>query len=782
MRRNEISILFVMFLLVGLMLLVAVGEVGAYTYANVSPSPKFTALDSNGDPVVGGQLYTYETGTTTAKTTWTDASKATPNTNPVILDSRGQADVWIDASSTAYRFKLLDADGTTVWTVDDVRGTGVPITDFAATLLNDATAAEAMETLTYAANTYYVDASEADQGAAGSGRSLKDIIDAVGTSQSAMLVFSHSGSGNTTTYTVGTSETVPSNFRLQIEEGAILSIATGVTLTINGYVDSGPRHIFTCTGTGAVSFGEGSVERVYPEWWGNNTTPGTTDMTAEIQAALVAVPSGNVVWLSPYRYTVSSTLTISKYLKIFGEGRRYGGSEIECLTASDTVFSVEYGSCVFRDFGIKGDVAYGASAGTVVGIDVIGSAGAAGYAYDGDLTLENVSFYGLSKAVYQRSKNVIVRDCGFSSCDDGIYVDTAYGGGTSDYRGLFCERNRFHSQEGYCVYIDPAVNFSNVTITNNVLDLGVKGSALFGGFAGHLLIADNKVELGRSSLALIDSTGATLSNDYRKTTISGNIVSNHTTDNNDAYGVNVTGMNFLNISNNIFANLDKEAIKFASGGYGLITGNRFYECCEDGSLYVIDLATNYNHITNNYFYQVGFAGTGAINLDGSLNVVSDNTLVSAGGVEKVLNLSQSTLQRIHGNVSDVYGMPLWCNSISTGALSGATVSTNIQIPTGNVIVGVTLRVKTAVSDDAGDDTWTAQLRSNVTAMATLATGAAAAAGTEVQYLVDPKNDESKTTDAANILFTPNGGSFDGGDIAIMVWYYRYNYMVTNARG
>jgi hypothetical protein len=88
----------------------------------LTQTPKFTALDSNGNPWAGAKLYTYETGTTTPKTSWTDATRATPNLNPIILDSYGQADVWIDSVDGNYRLKLVDPEGNTIWTVDEVEG------------------------------------------------------------------------------------------------------------------------------------------------------------------------------------------------------------------------------------------------------------------------------------------------------------------------------------------------------------------------------------------------------------------------------------------------------------------------------------------------------------------------------------------------------------------------------------------------------------------------------------------------------------------------------------
>jgi len=58
--------------------------------AVLAPQPKAQFFDANGSPLVGGKVYTYAAGTTTPLATYTDASAATPNTNPVILDSRGE--------------------------------------------------------------------------------------------------------------------------------------------------------------------------------------------------------------------------------------------------------------------------------------------------------------------------------------------------------------------------------------------------------------------------------------------------------------------------------------------------------------------------------------------------------------------------------------------------------------------------------------------------------------------------------------------------------------------
>lgn len=86
--------------------------------ANLGPAPKVQFFDSNGNFLTGGKVYTYAAGTTTPLATYTDSSGATPNTNPVILNSRGEANIWFGGGS--YKLKLTTADNVEIWTVDNI--------------------------------------------------------------------------------------------------------------------------------------------------------------------------------------------------------------------------------------------------------------------------------------------------------------------------------------------------------------------------------------------------------------------------------------------------------------------------------------------------------------------------------------------------------------------------------------------------------------------------------------------------------------------------------------
>ncbi len=88
---------------------------------NLTPSPFMQFFTAGGIPLVGGKLYTYAAGTTTLLATYTDATGAQFNSNPITLNSRGEAAVWL-SNVAAYKFKLTDATDVEIWTADNIEG------------------------------------------------------------------------------------------------------------------------------------------------------------------------------------------------------------------------------------------------------------------------------------------------------------------------------------------------------------------------------------------------------------------------------------------------------------------------------------------------------------------------------------------------------------------------------------------------------------------------------------------------------------------------------------
>ena len=96
---------------------------------SLSPTPKLQFFDLNGAPLSGGLLYTYAAGTTTPLASYTDSTGLIANTNPIVLDSRGEANVWL--SFVAYKLALYTSAGVLIWTVDNIstNGSNLSVTD-----------------------------------------------------------------------------------------------------------------------------------------------------------------------------------------------------------------------------------------------------------------------------------------------------------------------------------------------------------------------------------------------------------------------------------------------------------------------------------------------------------------------------------------------------------------------------------------------------------------------------------------------------------------------------
>jgi hypothetical protein len=93
------------------------------------PNAKQQFIDQNGAPLANGTVGFYAPGTLNPKTTYQDAAGTIANTNPVQLDSRGQALIW---GSGVFRQIVKDCNGVTIWdqiTEDSNSGLSGNITD-----------------------------------------------------------------------------------------------------------------------------------------------------------------------------------------------------------------------------------------------------------------------------------------------------------------------------------------------------------------------------------------------------------------------------------------------------------------------------------------------------------------------------------------------------------------------------------------------------------------------------------------------------------------------------
>ena len=130
------------------------------------------------------------------------------------------------------------------------------------------------------------------------------------------------------TITIADNTVIPANVTLKPERGAILTIATTKTMTINGGLDAGLYQIFSCTGSGKVIFGPNAVDKIYVAWWYS----GTGNIAPSIRAAVTSKISGEYngadnaqganVWLmdGTWSLTTSLNLTNLRFFNLHGLG------------------------------------------------------------------------------------------------------------------------------------------------------------------------------------------------------------------------------------------------------------------------------------------------------------------------------------------------------------------------------------------------------------------------------------------------------------------------------
>lgn len=93
------------------------------TTETLAPIPVQRFYDNNNKPAASAKIFTYQAGTTTKLTSYKDQAGST-NTNPIILDFRGECNLWIPPN-VAYKIVFApstDTDPPTnpFWTVDNI--------------------------------------------------------------------------------------------------------------------------------------------------------------------------------------------------------------------------------------------------------------------------------------------------------------------------------------------------------------------------------------------------------------------------------------------------------------------------------------------------------------------------------------------------------------------------------------------------------------------------------------------------------------------------------------
>jgi hypothetical protein len=298
--------------------------------AVITPIPKTQFIGANGAPLVGGKVYTYQAGTTSPQVTYTDSTGSSANTNPIILDSRGEANIWLGEAT--YKFKLTDANDVEIWTVDYISAptTAVsPVLTGNVTISTDSSGPALKITQTGTGDVLRVqDSVDPDLtpfviNAAGLvGLGTVAPAEALDIDNNGRIQFSANGTPRTVISADATNSTVDvrdaRNLVLRVNGGDRLTIAsTGMTSLANG---------LTVSASGAAITGNSSVT-------GTFTSSGALTVSsggATISAGGLTVSAGGAAITGNSSVTgtlgVSSTLTASNGLTVSAGGAAITGN------------------------------------------------------------------------------------------------------------------------------------------------------------------------------------------------------------------------------------------------------------------------------------------------------------------------------------------------------------------------------------------------------------------------------------------------------------------------
>jgi hypothetical protein len=81
--------------------------------------PIYQFLDDNGDPLAGGLVNSYLSGTATRQPTYSAPTISVPNqnANPLVLDAAGRGVIYVD-NSVSYKIVVTNSAGAGGWTRD----------------------------------------------------------------------------------------------------------------------------------------------------------------------------------------------------------------------------------------------------------------------------------------------------------------------------------------------------------------------------------------------------------------------------------------------------------------------------------------------------------------------------------------------------------------------------------------------------------------------------------------------------------------------------------------
>lgn len=699
---------------------------------------------ADGQPLASGRVYTYMAGTSTTKALYVDRAMSSAAANPLILDSRGAAKVF---GAGLYRFVIKASDGTTVATYDNI-ALGIAEGNF-------------IDAAEYTENDY---------------PSLNKAVTAAGSVQTTIII------RETTKVTANL--TIPANVSLYVtKSGRINQQAYTLNFANKDGLESGIHAVFTGTG---VAYGLGVV---YPDYWGDNTTPGTTDMSAEINYAFdSAQRTSGVVKFLPVTYYTGTTQVVlgptdSGEKRVRAE--MPAGSLIRCNIASD--YCVKLQNLGYSELEFK-----------VWQNNVTGH---------GIFIGNNGNYNSISNTLHVWVGRTDVPATNKPALGAGTFGVT-FGAPPSGYSNYYNQISGWVQNFDTSIYLPHYANANRVNnFTAYMYWYGIQVASAQNHIQ-NIFGTNAKGNIGGVSFDFADGDVNTTTNVINKTAhglIDGDEIKLSTTggvpnplyvntryfvqrvdaDNfklasykstSASYTINIHTLNsgthtlqqqfysdLIHLGNGTLAcTMNNIFVASEPGGESTPSGTHsrtiFGEMLAEGNIIfssnntLVNTYDNHNLSTHNTLIESIPGGTSTANFyDVTVNNgFRVNGPIYQSGPSEYPNggfLLRATKRELH-----------------TLTLGAASDTTTLLIPAGALILGASFNVDVAVTDSTGNDTWSAAFITGATN--TLATAAAPALNTKVNRMVTP----TVTSATTEIRFTPNGGNFTAGVIDIVVYY------------